>query len=230
MRVVVAPQGAQSKIGEVVAVSVGGLQDLRNLRGRLIRTGIAKAPVAGRVFLGTYGFTGDAQGDAKHHGGPDNAAYAYSADHYPLWRVEEGRAFAFGQFGENLTIAGVREDDVNIGDVFRVGTARVQVTQPRIPCSNLAAHIGDAKFPDRFLASRRNGFYLRVLQEGEVGAGDAFVREAVGPERMTVREAVDLLYGDGGPRARLEVLAKCAALSARWRPQAEQRLQRVAAE
>lgn len=215
---------------QVVAVSVGALQDVKNRRGVMLRTGIGKSPVTGRVWMGELGLAGDAQGNLKVHGGPDGAVYLYSADHYPLWQAEEGRTFPYGQFGENLTVTGIREDAVWIGDVFRVGGAEVQVTQPRIPCATLGLRMGDAKFPDRFLASRRNGFYLRVLQTGEVGAGDAFTRQSRGAEGMSVREAVDLLYGEGGPRERLELLGRTAALSERWRPQVAKRLRVLAAE
>ena len=126
-----------------------------------------KSPVSGEVSIGFSGVIGDAQGDQKNHGGPDNAVYAYSADHYAAWRREEKRDdLHAGFFGENLTVAALREKDVRIGDLYRVGHVLLEVTQPRLPCATLGVRFGDKEFPDRFQTSLRTGMYLRVLLHG----------------------------------------------------------------
>src|SRR5215208_5364000 len=162
-----------------------------------VTTGIFKEPVDGRVMLGTLNLDGDGQADLVGHGGIYKAAYAYSVENYEYWKRELRRAdLAFGQFGENFTVEGMPEDAVHIGDVFRVGGALVEVTQPRVPCYKLGLKMGLKGFEKKFLASCRVGFYLRVLEEGEVGVGDALDRVKTDPERITVRAMCHLLYFD----------------------------------
>lgn len=164
-------------------------------KGKKVTTGIFKEPVSGRVMLRTLNLDGDAQVDRENHGGVYKAVYAYSIEHYDYWKRELGRRdFTAGQFGENFTAQGMLEDDVHIGDVFRVGDALVQVTQPRAPCFKLALKMGLPQFPKLFLSSGRVGFYLRVLREGEVEAGEVIERVRIDPERMTVSEMNRLLY------------------------------------
>jgi len=159
-------------------------------RGRAVTTGIFKAPVAGRVRLGRLNLEGDGQADLRVHGGPDKAVYAYPFENYDYWKRELGRSdLAYGQFGENLTVEGMLEGEVYIGDVFKVGSALLQISQPRFPCYKLGIRMGSSGFPKRFLASGRSGFYLRVLEEGEVGAGDPIELARADPERLTVLEA-----------------------------------------
>ncbi len=154
----------------------------------MVSTGIFKVPVEDRVALRRLNLDGDGQADLVNHGGPHRAAYAYPVENYEYWARELDRAdFAFGQFGENFTVEGMTEDDVHIGDVFRVGGALVEVSQPRPPCFKLGIKMGMPKFPKLFLASGRVGFYVRVLEEGEVGRGDVFERVVAHPERVTVR-------------------------------------------
>jgi MOSC domain-containing protein YiiM len=155
--------------------------------GQTVLTGIFKAPVAGRVRLGRLNLDGDGQADLQVHGGPDKAVYAYPAEHYAAWAAELGRDdLRPGQFGENFTVGGLREDAVRLGDVFRVGTAVVAVTQPRMPCYKLGIRMGEPMFPRRFLRSGRPGVYFRVEDEGEVGAGDEFELLTPGPDDLTV--------------------------------------------
>jgi MOSC domain-containing protein YiiM len=153
--------------------------------GREVRTGIYKEPAAGRVRLRAIGLEGDFQADPSVHGGPDKAAYVYPAEHYPYFRELLARPdLSPGFFGENLTTEGLLEEEVGVGDVFRIGTAVVQVTTPRTPCFKLGARVGSPAFVATFLNSRRLGFYLSVVEEGEVGAGDAIRRigaDAGGP-------------------------------------------------
>jgi MOSC domain-containing protein YiiM len=142
--------------------------------GRVVSTGIFKQPVPGRVPLAKLNLAGDGQADLTAHGGPDKAVYAYPSEHYAFWRRELARnELAPGMFGENFTVEGLLEEEVRIGDRFRIASAEVAVTAPRIPCYKLGIKFGDPGMPKRFLASRRTGFYFAVLQEGEVGAGDA---------------------------------------------------------
>ena len=165
----------------ILSVNVGGLQKIEKKNGDTFYTGILKTPVAAPVNVTFAGLIGDAQGNQKVHGGPDNAVYVYSAEHYATWRREEERDdLVFGTFGENLTVTSLHEADVHIGDVYRAGTALLEVTQPRLPCSTLGLRLKDSTFPDRFLASKRTGMYLRVLREGVVRANDEMTRESTG--------------------------------------------------
>ncbi len=143
--------------------------------GKTVATGIFKEPVSGRVMLRTLNLDGDQQVDLKGHGGIYKAACVYSTENYDHWGRELGRNdFKHPQFGENFTVEGMPEDETHVGDVFRVGDARVEVTQPRVPCYRLGIKMENIQFPKMFLQSCRVGFYLRVLEEGEVGAGDTF--------------------------------------------------------
>lgn len=193
-----------------------------------VSTGIFKEPVVDRVMLRTTNLDGDEQADLENHGGIYRAAYAYSIENYGYWRRELGRAdFTFGQFGENLTVEGMREDDVHIGDVFRVGQALVEVSQPRPPCFKLGIKLGMARFPKMFLASGRVGFYLRVLEEGEVGAGEAFELVKSDPERVSVREMSHLLFFDRENLEGAKRALRVTALSPGWRDSFEERLSKA---
>ncbi len=203
-------------VSDVLAVSVS-LPRTVQWQGREVETGIFKEQVAGRVWLRRSGFEGDGQADLENHGGVDKAAYLYSHDHYAHWEKELGRPLPFGQLGENVTVRGFTEDAVHIGDVFRVGEARVEVTQPRVPCFKLGIRMDSARFPKRFLQSLRTGFYVRVLEEGRVGAGDRMERLEMGPGAVAVREAMELLHFSRGDRDGAERVLRVAALSADWR-------------
>lgn len=138
-------------------------------------TGIYKEASSGRVMLHEFNVEGDGQADTKHHGGTYQAAYAYPIEHYAHWQQQLGREtpFPYGQFGENFTTQGLTEDHVRLGDILQIGGAVVQVTQPRIPCFKLAHKMNEPRFAEMFWGYNRPGFYLRVLETGEVGAGDA---------------------------------------------------------
>ncbi len=212
---------------KILSVNVSLPKEIR-YRGKTVRTGIFKEPVKGRVKLRTLNLDGDGQADLIAHGGIYRAVYVYSVENYDYWKRELGRAdFTFGQFGENFTVEGMLEDDTCIGDVFRVGSVQVEVTQPRPPCYKLAIKMGLATFPKLFLASGRVGFYFRVLQEGDVGAGDVLERIRSDSECMTVREINQLLYFEpenfNGARKALNL----RALSPGWRQSFEERLAKV---
>jgi MOSC domain-containing protein YiiM len=159
-------------------------------QGRLVRTGIVKEPVKGPVYLHRLHLDGDGVADPRYHGGPDKAVYAYSFEHYAYWAGVLGRHdMPFGQFGENFTVEGMLETDVRLGDVYSVGRARVMVTQPRTPCQKLGMKMGSLRFVKEFSASGRIGYYLRVVEEGYLEAGDAITRVASDPARPTVADA-----------------------------------------
>jgi len=159
---------------KIISVNVGLPRHvLRN--DEPVSTGIFKEPVAGRVMMRTLNLDGDRQADLSVHGGPEKAVYVYPSEHYEFWKGElPDMDLPWGIFGENLSTTGLFETEVNIGDKFRVGTAEVMVTQPRMPCYKLGIRFGRADIIKRFLISERSGFYLSVLKEGEVGAGDEF--------------------------------------------------------
>lgn len=194
-------------------------------RNATVATGIFKEPVTGRVRLRVTNLDGDGQADRENHGGIYKAVYAYPFEHYDFWRRELDRNdFSFGQFGENFTVQGLLEHTTHIGDVFRVGGALVEVTQPRAPCFKLGLRMGLPAFPKRFHASGRVGFYLRVLQEGEVGAGDSIDRVKIGEGRLTVWEVNHLRYFDPGNLAGAKEVLRVPALPPRWRRVFEERL------
>ena len=194
-------------------------------KGRTVRTGIFKEPVEGRVKVKTLNIEGDGQADLVGHGGPFRAVYVYSFDNYAYWERELGRTdFSLGQFGENLTVEGMGDEEVHVGDVFRIGTALFHVTQPRVPCYKLAIKMGVEGFYNQILESGRLGFYFRVLEEGDVGAGDVIERTKVDPIGMTITEVNKLMYYDKdnleGARRSLGI----EALSPGWRKTFEGRL------
>ncbi len=165
-------------------------------RGLTVRTGIYKEPVSGRVRVGRLNLEGDAQADLRVHGGPDKAVYAYDLSGYEHWRRELSRELPCGQFGENLTVEGMPETDVRIDDVYRIGGALLQVSQPRSPCGKLIMKMGLPGFAESFIASGRTGFYFRVLEEGEIGAGDAIELVSRDPSGITVERMTRLTYGE----------------------------------
>ncbi|HLD14849.1 MAG TPA: MOSC domain-containing protein, partial [Burkholderiales bacterium] len=154
------------------------------------------------------------------------AVYVYPVEHYVFWSRELGRDdLGYGQFGENLTVEGLLEEQMNIGDVYRIGKALLQVSQPRSPCFKLGIRMGDARFPARFTAANRTGFYLRVLEEGQVAVGDAIERVEQAKDSISVRDAFRLRHGAGGTRAEYERASRVKALTPSWRAAFEKRFQ-----
>jgi MOSC domain-containing protein YiiM len=175
---------------KLVSVCVGGPREVES-RGKMVRTSIFKAPVAGRRRVTTLNIEGDQQSDLSVHGGIDMAVYAYPSEHYAYWRGQlPGVDLPWGAFGENLSTEGLLEEGVRTGDRFRIGTAEFAVTKPRLPCFKLALKFGRPDMVKRFLRSGRTGFYLAVLKEGEIGAGDAIQALAGGEQGITIAEAV----------------------------------------
>lgn len=203
--------------GRLVSVNVGLPRDV-TWEGRVVRTAIWKSPVAGRVRARRLNLDGDGQGDLAGHGGEQRAVFVYQTDAYRHWEQELGRQdFVPGQFGENFTVEGLPDHQTCIGDRYRIGTAVFEVTQPRVTCYRVGIRMNEPRMPALLTASGRPGFYLRVIEEGDVGAGDAIVQIAEGEERMTVREINALLYLPGHPRAQLERALRIRALSPGWR-------------
>jgi MOSC domain-containing protein YiiM len=193
--------------------------------GSYVLTSIFKEPVAGRARVSRLNIVGDEQSDLTVHGGRDKAVYAYPADHYAFWRRELPHAeLAWGAFGENLTIEGLTEDRVAIGDRLHCGTVEFIVTQPRLPCFKLGIHFGRADMIQRFMRAGRSGFYLAVLREGELGAGDAVELIPSDDDRVTVREIFDLFRPDGGDPKILERASRLSALPESWRERFRTRL------
>lgn len=194
-------------------------------RDGTLRTGIYKQPCAGPVMLRETNLDGDGQADLQNHGGEDKAVYAYPHEHYAHWQAELGRDdFGFGQFGENFTTEGLLEDAVCIGDVYRIGEALVQVTQPRAPCYKLEHKMQERGFIKRLSQSLRCGFYLRVLETGMVGAGDNITQETADPARLTVRDTFDLMFYDRENSERLSVALQVPSLADSWREIFSERL------
>jgi MOSC domain-containing protein YiiM len=166
-------------------------------QGRLVTTGIFKEPVEGRVRLRRLNLDGDKQADLKVHGGPDKAVYAYSSEHYDYWRKRfPDMPLPWGMFGENLTTKGLLEDEVNVGDAFRIGTSEVVVTQPRMPCYKLGVKFGRMDIVREFMNSKLTGIYFRVLKEGEVGVGDSIDPISRDKNNVTVMDIVRLITGE----------------------------------
>jgi MOSC domain-containing protein YiiM len=190
----------------------------------MIRTGIFKDPVASKVALRKLNLDGDAQADLSVHGGPDKAVYAYPSEHYSDWEAKLGRKLLPGAFGENLTTEGLVEDRVHIGDEFRVGTARLVVTQPRMPCYKLGVRFGDSGMVKAFLKARRPGIYFAVVDEGEIGPGNSVERVHTDQRLITVSDMFALMLNRNAAPGDLRRLIEVPGLAAVWREEFQSRL------
>jgi ferredoxin-NADP reductase/MOSC domain-containing protein YiiM len=207
-------RGAMS--GQLLSVNVGMPKEVP-WQGKTVFTGVFKNPVSGPRRVRKLNVDGDGQGDLAGHGGEQRAVFVYQIDSYRYWEHELGRSdFVYGQFGENFTVEGLSDDEVCIGDRYRIGTALFEVTQPRVTCYRVGIRMNDPRIPALLVFHRRPGFYFRVLEEGEVQAGDEIFKVASGPERMAVAEVDGLLYLPGHPRQQLLRALRIAALSPGW--------------
>jgi ferredoxin-NADP reductase/MOSC domain-containing protein YiiM len=207
-------------MARLLSVNVGLPHDIE-WKGRTVHTGIWKTPVHARCRVGRLNVEGDGQGDLGGHGGEQRAVFVYQIESYRYWqeqlkRSDLGDETALGQFGENFTIEGLADDAVCIGDRYRVGSALFEVTQPRVTCYRIGIRLNELRMPALLTSSGRPGFYLRVLQEGEVGAGDEIQKAGEAKERMTVAEINALLYLPGHRRELLERALRIEALSPGW--------------
>lgn len=200
----------------LLAVSVGMPKSVP-WQGRTTFTGVWKEPVPGPRMVRRLNVDGDGQGDLGGHGGEQRAVLVYQLDSYRHWQKELGRDdFTFGQFGENFTVDGLPDDEVCIGDRYRIGGAVFEVTQPRVTCYRVGMRMAEPRMAALLVAHGRPGFYFRVLEEGEVTAGDEIVKLGTGPEAMTVAEIDALLYLPGHPRDQVERALRIPALSPGW--------------
>jgi MOSC domain-containing protein YiiM len=212
---------------KLLAVNVGRPREVE-WNGQIIRTSIFKAPVVGRIHVRRLNLDGDQQSDLTVHGGFDKAVYVYPSEHYVFWREELSQAdLSWGAFGENFTTQGALDDKaVHIGDRFRVGTAEFVVTQPRIPCFKLGIRFGRVDMVKRFLHSGRNGFYMAVVREGEVMAGDSIQALARDENGVTVADIVQLYTANAANQDVLQRASELASLPESWRGYFRKRLRK----
>ena len=207
----------KQRLDKLVSLNVGGPKEVP-WEGQVVRTAIWKTPVTGARMVRRINIDGDDQADRAAHGGEHRAVYVYQLDSYRYWERELGRDdFTLGQFGENFTVEGLPDDEVCIGDRYRIGQATFEVTQPRVTCFRLALRMNEPRMPSLLVSHHRPGFYLRVLQEGPVEAGDAIVRLSVGPEALTIADTDALLYLPHKSRRALTRAVSIPALSEGWR-------------
>src|SRR6201982_2729766 len=201
----------------LLSVNVGLPRDIA-WQGKTVHTAVWKTPVQGRRMTRRLNVDGDGQGDLAGHGGEHRAVFVYQIDSYRYWQNQLGRSdFTYGQFGENFTVEGLADTEVCIGDHYRIGDALFEVTQPRVTCYRVGIRMNEPRMGALLTSSGRPGFYLRVLQEGEVGPGDEIVKTGERKERMTVAEINALLYSPNHARDLLELSLRVEALSPGWR-------------
>ncbi|MET0501937.1 MAG: MOSC domain-containing protein [Candidatus Binatia bacterium] len=212
---------------KLISVNVG-LPRVARSNGDSVTTGIFKEPVAGRVMLRTLNLDGDRQADLSVHGGPSKAVYVYPAEHYDYWKRElPEMELPWGMFGENFTATGLVESELNVGDQFRVGSALVMVTEPRMPCYKLGIRFNRRDILKRFLASGRTGFYFAVLQEGEVGAGDPIELIKSNEGSIKVSDITRLYTSEKHNAELLRRAIKVEALPEGWKSYFRSRLEKV---
>ena len=214
----------------VVSVNVGQPREVQWKR-RTVSTGIFKEPVKGRVMARKLNLDGDRQADLSVHGGPEKAIYVYPAEYYQSWRAELPEMdLPWSMFGENLTIEGLQDGQVNIGDEFRIGSAHVVVTQPRMPCYKLGLKFQRDDILKRFLVSDRSGFYLAVLEEGEIEAGDSITLLKRDEHNVTVTDIMHLYTSDKNNLDALQRAILVPALPQGWRDYFNERIDQLSDE
>ncbi|MBY0009371.1 MOSC domain-containing protein [Paenibacillus typhae] len=197
---------------EVISLNVGKPVTV-DYRGKPLETGIYKLPAEGPVRLHALGFDGDGQADLVNHGGVNRAVCVYPIEHYTFWEEHLGKKLAYSAFGENITVSGLLETEVCIGDVYEIGTALLQVSQPRFPCFKLSQKHGANDMPAKVLSTGYSGFYFRVLREGAVGAGDTVVKVESGEGDYSVRRVLKAMEVGRKDKTDLKELAELSALT-----------------
>jgi MOSC domain-containing protein YiiM len=206
----------------VLSVNVGGAREFE-YHGRPARSAIWKSPVTGRLAARGVNLAGDDQADREVHGGPDKAIYAYAIEDTRWWEPQIGRALTYGEFGENLTTQGIELNQALVGERWQIGTVMVEVSEPRVPCWRLAVRMNDPLFPRRFSEALRPGTYLRIVEEGELGAGDE-VRLVSKPDHtLTIRDVFRIYVRD---RDEAERLLAVPQMSEGWKEWATKRIQK----
>ena len=199
-----------------------------DFEGQKVTTGIFKKSIDGRIMLRTLNLDGDKQADLTVHGGPDKAVYAYPIEHYEFWRkVYPDMEMPNGMFGENFTIEGLMESEVSLGDSFEIGSSKVIATQPRMPCYKLGVKFGRMDVLKKFLASGRSGIYFKVLEEGEVGAGDPIIQIKKDTIRVGITDIVRLYSSDREDIEMMRRAVKVEALPEGWRDYFLEQIRRV---
>lgn len=209
--------------GRVLSVNVGGAREFE-YSGRPAKSAIWKSPVVGRIAARGVNLDGDDQADRKAHGGPDKAVYAYAIEDVRWWEQEIGRSLQYGEFGENLTTDGFEVNNALVGERWEIGTTVLEVSEPRIPCWRLGVRMNDKMFPRRFTEALRPGPYLRIIVEGELGAGDE-IRVVERPDHdLTIRDVFRIYTRD---RDEVERLLAVPRMSESWRGWADHLLQKA---
>ncbi len=209
---------------KLISVNVGLPREI-TVGGKIVRTSIWKTPVHGRVHVSTLNLNGDQQSDLSVHGGVDKAVYVYPSEHYSFWRTQLSDVeLPWGAFGENFTSEGILDDQTRIGDRIRVGSAEFMVTQPRMPCFKLGIRFNRTDMVKRFLQSKRSGFYLAVIREGEVENGDAIEFTEKQETGVTITDIVNLYSVDSQNQALLRRATESPALPQSWKDYFRKRL------
>ena len=212
---------------KILSINVSLPEEI-DFEGQKVTTGIFKKPIEGRIMLRTLNLDGGKQADLTVHGGPDKAVYAYPIEHYEFWRkVYPDMEMPNGMFGENFTIEGLMESEVSVGDAFEIGSSKVIATQPRMPCYKLGVKFGRMDVLKKFLASGRSGIYFKVLEEGEVGAGDSIVRIKNDTNRVGIGDIVRLYASDREDIKTMLRAVKVEALPEGWKHYFYEQIRRV---
>lgn len=208
----------------IVSINIGKPFKVQYDMDRNFRSAIQKRPVTGKTYLDFLGFEGDQVADLRHHGGRDKAVCVYSVDHFPFWEKELSQSLSPGAFGENLTLKNVNEYEVRIGDIFKIGEAEVQCSQPRQPCHKLNKVFNYQKMACRVQTTGYSGFYMRVLKPGWLQSSDPFELLKPDPHGISVDDANRLMHEDKKNSSKLKKILSLEALSQEWRDIYEKRL------
>ena len=209
---------------KIISLNTGRPQQLTYGDGKRLRTTLRRTPASDRIFLDYLGFEGDQVADPVNHGGPDKAVCGYPADHYPFWQKELGRTLPPSAFGENLTLNGLTEDDIHIGDIFQFGEAEIQFSQPRQPCHKLTKIFEYPKLASRIQSLGYCGYYFRVLKQGWIQGGITGKRIHEDSAGISVLDAHHLMYRDKNSFDAIEQLIRHPALSDAWKNSLRKRL------
>jgi MOSC domain-containing protein YiiM len=214
-------------IPTLLTISVGQPRVIGQRGSEQVRSGIDKRPIEGSVKVGPMGVAGDGQEDLINHGGVDKAVYAYDRGDYTFWEGQLGRKLPPGTFGENLTVEGLPSDLVRVGDRYRIGTTLFEVTQPRVPCYKLGMKMGDPHFVAAFAKALRVGFYLRVIEAGQIAAGDTIATEHRADTTLSIADMMNIYLSGHRDAEKLSAIIALPELAEAWREELSERLSRL---